>query len=195
MALDRLTGVVLAGGKSRRFGGDKAWALLAGRTLFDHVCRAVAEVCAPLIVVAPEGRALPPTVPLSRLDDAWPGEGPLGGMLTAFRELRAGSAFVTGCDMPLLAPAVIEQVAAARGGSPAAVAVAGSALQPLCAVYDVAACLGVMEEMFADGERSVRAFLDRVDAAEVALGPAEAAGLRSVNTPDDLEALSRQMNL
>jgi molybdopterin-guanine dinucleotide biosynthesis protein A len=155
----------------------------------------VADACAPLIVVAPAGRVVPPTVPFSRLDDAWPGEGPLGGMLTAFRELRGGLAFVTGCDMPLLTPGVIEQVAAERGGATTAAAVADSALQPLCAVYDVAACLGVMEEMFAAGERSVRAFLERVGTAEVALGPAEAAGLRSVNTRDDLEVLSQQMKL
>jgi molybdopterin-guanine dinucleotide biosynthesis protein A len=194
MAVEGLTGVVLAGGESRRFGSDKAWAMLDSRTLFDRVCGAVAEACQRVLVVAPTGRKLPMTaVSYTRVDDAFPGEGPLGAMLTAFREIRTGAAFATACDTPLLDAAIIERLARERGPAAISAAETSAGAQPLCAVYDVEACAGAAGALFSEGERSLRALLARVPTVHVVLSGREAVGLRSVNTQADLRALAEAL--
>ena len=90
-----MTGVILAGGRSRRFGADKARHVWRGRPLLQHVRAAVAAACDRVMVVGG-----PPD--LADLPDEVPGAGPVAALATAFRRLPDAALFVTGCDLPLL---------------------------------------------------------------------------------------------
>jgi molybdopterin-guanine dinucleotide biosynthesis protein A len=98
-----LAGYVLAGGLSRRFGADKALARLGGETILARLCLLLQSAAGDVWVVAPRGRYLDQRVRL--IDDRWPGEGPLGGIVTALgaggSDPRAWSLIVS-CDMPFL---------------------------------------------------------------------------------------------
>ncbi|MGH2466535.1 MAG: NTP transferase domain-containing protein, partial [Candidatus Limnocylindrales bacterium] len=79
-----VSGIVLAGGRGSRLGGDKLGRLLRGRPLLDHALLALAPLVAELIVVGPARGALPPLPPelratVIRARDGQAGLGPLAG--------------------------------------------------------------------------------------------------------------------
>ena len=81
-------GFLQAGGGSTRFGTDKALAMLGGKTMLQRSGELLAGVCDEVHVVAPAGKYN--DVPWPVIVDRWPGQGPLGGILTALADY-AGS--------------------------------------------------------------------------------------------------------
>jgi len=105
-----ITGIVLAGGRSRRFGSDKLVAAYGGRPLLHLPIEVLASICDEVIVAVAPGKA--PTVP--KIDvpirvayDAKEGEGPLAGLLAALRLTWTPLAMVVGGDMPELKDRVL----------------------------------------------------------------------------------------
>ncbi len=134
---ERPTGLILAGGASRRFGSDKRRHLVQGRAMIHRVHDAVAAVAAPVWVSVrdPADRPLGPDVPV--VIDAVPGAGPLAGVVAGLQRLEAEWLLVVACDLPLLrADALHALIDAARPGTAAVVARGGDGRpQPLCACY------------------------------------------------------------
>jgi len=100
-----LSAYVMAGGASRRFGSDKARVEFGGRALLSRMCELVLAAVGNVCVVAPRGRYAKLELPI--LDDRWPDEGPLGGIITALAatgESRIGAEWnlIVSCDMPFL---------------------------------------------------------------------------------------------
>ncbi|WP_315941248.1 molybdenum cofactor guanylyltransferase [Deinococcus sp. Marseille-Q6407] len=107
--------MILAGGRSRRFGSDKALIQLGGLTLLERVAASLAGCPRRLLLAPPDRYRLPGwTVQSERR----PGEGPLAALETAlaWAEAQAGPGWValSGTDYPLLTPAVWQALAAAR---------------------------------------------------------------------------------
>jgi molybdopterin-guanine dinucleotide biosynthesis protein A len=119
---------------------------------------------------------------LERVDDAYPGQGPLGGILTV---LAVGApAVVVACDLPQLRSVTVASLIAAIEGHDAAVAVSDRA-EPLCAVWAGSAA-AALRARFEAGERAVHRAMDGLDIAWV---PVALADLRNVNTPGDLQSI------
>lgn len=163
-------GAVLAGGRSLRFGSDKALALLAGRPLLAHVVEALRPQCAEVVVV---GRSWPGLRSLA--DWPGPGLGPLGGLCGALRgarQLGHPSVLAAPCDMPGLPADLVERLAPAPAVAEGHWTVG---LWPAALASSLEAWLA------ASRPRALRAFAEAVGARAV---PIE--GLRNVNRPDDL---------
>ena len=170
MAHRELTGILLVGGSSSRFGSPKALARLAGETLAERAWRLLGEVCAERIAV---GRS--DGLPFATLED--PGTGPVAAIAAGLRNATHDVAVVVPVDMPLLTAESLRLLADAC--REAAVAQAG----PLpCAVARR------VLPAFATGERRLRTVLDGLDTARVEL---EAGLLANVNTRADLDTLAR----
>lgn len=115
------TGVVLAGGGSRRFGGvDKARLPLQGRTLLQHAVHALAAVTATQLVVGPRAHGLADAAARA-VPDRYPGAGPLGGLLTALAAIETSHALVLAADLPFISRRLLVQVQ--HAGADAAVAI------------------------------------------------------------------------
>lgn len=178
---DDLTGLVLAGGASRRMGHDKALLDVDGRRLVHHVAARLSAVCA-RVLVAPGARRLP-GLPWAQVDDLAPGEGPLAGIIGGLAVASTPLLAVVAVDMPRVDPAVLAVLADAWDGGVAVVPVAAGRPQPLHAVYAVAR-LPVLTAAFAAGERSVSRALGRTDAVFLDVGDDRWA--LDLDTPDDL---------
>lgn len=179
---DDLTGLVLAGGASRRMGGDKALLDVDGQPLVHHVAQRLATVCTS-VLVAPGARRLP-SMPWRQVPDHATGEGPLGGIIGGLAAASTPLVAVVAVDMPHVDPALLVSLAHAWDGGAAVVPVAGGRPQPLHAVYAVAA-LADLTTAFADGDRSVSRVLRRVGAAFLEIGDDDRwAG--DLDTPEDL---------
>lgn len=197
--------VVLAGGVGRRFGADKARALVAGTRLVDRALAATAAF-APVWVVAGEPARAAELAPLlpdpDRVvaDDA-PGAGPIGGIATALRLAGRRWVAVLAVDLPLLDatwwPALMAAADAAPGAGaarPLAVAARGpdGRWDPLAALYHGDLAPLAAEHAAPGGDHALWRFLAAAGAQAVAYEalPAGAiAALHNVNTLEDAAAV------
>jgi molybdopterin-guanine dinucleotide biosynthesis protein A len=104
-----VTGIVLAGGASSRFGSDKLAVRLDGRPLLQRAVDAVGDVCDEVVVVLGQARepAIASPRPLRIVHDAEPFPGPRAGLLAGVRVAANPLALVVGGDMPWLRPAFL----------------------------------------------------------------------------------------
>ncbi|MCK9202190.1 MAG: molybdenum cofactor guanylyltransferase [Gallionella sp.] len=186
------TAVILAGGDSRRMGQDKAMLPLGGKTLLQHVTDSVAQVFPQVIVSVRQPRT---GLDLPQVCDAFPDGGPLAGLAAALESIETPWLFAVGCDMPFLAPAVIEALARQRAGHQAVVPVVQGHPQPLAAFY-ARECIEAMRDIQAGGgKRSLRALLERldvcyVDEAQLREYDPQLRSFFDLDTPADVAAVS-----
>ena len=189
-------GMVVAGGRSTRFGGEKATALLAGQPLLTWAAQRLRLTCAEVAVNARPGtetEALALAQGLGVLHDA-PGDpdGPLAGVkagLAWAASRGAQSLAVSPCDAPLLPEDLFARLIDAAAGG-AAMAVTAEGRQPLCAVWPVSA-LAFLTEALKDGAHPPTwRTLESLGAAPVQFDPPEA--FANVNTREDLELAARR---
>lgn len=174
-----ILGAVLAGGRSTRFGSDKALADLAGRSMLSHAVAALKGQC-DAVVVTGRDMASAPTVP------DWPraGMGPLGGIAAALHHARdAGFDAVLTCavdSVGLSAFAIAEL-------SPAP---AYCESQPVIGLWPVSASITLDALLESDARHSVMAFAERIGARAVTLSCKPA----NINTLADLASAREQFD-
>ncbi len=181
----KLTVLVLAGGKSKRFGADKARHVVEGRAMIERVVEVVAPMAAALLIsVGQEG--VDYGVPgsrqvVDRVEDA----GPLAGLHAGLAEARTPWLLAVACDMPFLTPAVVQALLAARGPDVEAVVARtpDGRSHPLCACYHQNT-LPAVEAHLAAGTLAMHALLDRLK--NVSFVDLPAGPLRNVNRVSDL---------
>jgi molybdopterin-guanine dinucleotide biosynthesis protein A len=192
MQSDKLSGIILCGGRSTRMGRPKALLPFGAQTLLERMTGILGQVCGEIVVVAANGQELPPLPPAVRIVyDRQELRGPLEGLRAGLTSLTGDgqSAYLTSCDAALLRPALVRQVAGLLGPHQVAAPVIGGYLQPLSAVYrrDV---LPIVERLLAGERRALVDLLHSVDTR--AIDPQELTeadptlqSFRNLNTPDD----------
>jgi molybdopterin-guanine dinucleotide biosynthesis protein A len=169
----RVTGALLVGGASRRFGSPKALAELGGRTLAELAWERLAW-CDERIALGKAADALPLPFPVA--DDGSDVRAPIAGVAAALRLARNDVCVVVPVDMPALTEEALRRLAAACRD--AAVAQTG----PLPGAYRRRA-LRPLDEALAAGRLGLRDALAGLDVAVVDLPPGV---LANVNEPGDL---------
>lgn len=156
----------MAGGGSTRFGFDKARAELNGETMLARMCELIRHVTGSVSVVAPSGRYA--EFGGRVVEDRWPGEGPLGGIITALMDAHTQNhrhtwCLIVGCDMPFLTREWLRYLKEHALASSASMVVPQSAagLEPLCACWHTEAT-GKLQYAFEDGIRKVTEAMKRV---------------------------------
>ena len=172
--------VILAGGRSTRFGSEKAVALVDGAPMIARVAAVLREGGAPLAVNAPEASgaaAWAREQGLPVLPDA-PGspDGPLAGVLAGLQwaqSLGAEVLVTSPCDTPGLPHDMVRRLLEELAERPAATAVASDGSHPLCTAWCVS-LLPRLREALSGGHPPVRAWLGEVGAVEVRFDDARA---------------------
>jgi molybdenum cofactor guanylyltransferase len=184
---DRFDGYVLCGGASRRMGRDKALVEVDGTAMARRVADALRSAGADRVVAVGGDADALSRRGLHVVPDRWPGEGPLGGLITALddRAGAAGVAVVLACDLTDPDPATITRLVEvrARAGCDAVVPVVDGRRQWLHGAWDRRTA-GILADVFAAGERSL------VGAAlSLRIAPLEdvaAAAVHDADRPEDL---------
>jgi molybdopterin-guanine dinucleotide biosynthesis protein A len=184
-----IAGLALAGGRSSRFGSDKAVAMAEGRPMLARVLDRLRAGCDLLAVSAPPGSA---AAALARemgvetvIDDPADPEGPLAGVHAGLRWAAARGAerlLTAPCDTPYLPADYAARLLGGDAGRPQ-VAVAGGEIEPLCACWPVSLTPDLAEALRA-GHPGVGRYLAALGAEAVRFE--DAAGFRNVNRPADL---------
>jgi molybdopterin-guanine dinucleotide biosynthesis protein A len=162
----KFPGYVQAGGGSTRFGSDKALTQLAGKTMLQRSVDSLSVVCRPVKIVAAAGKYENP--PAALIADGWPGQGPLGGIVTALQDAAnskqdAQFALIVSCDMPFLTVDWMNFLCLRAQNSRAQIIVAESenGLEPLCACWRVDSAAAI-QSAFDFGVRKVTEAMKRL---------------------------------
>jgi molybdopterin-guanine dinucleotide biosynthesis protein A len=188
------SGIVLAGGRSSRFGSDKLLTDWDGKPLVEHAIAAVGKVCQEVIVVTgPEHFSLVARLSGHVVEDQQPFQGPLVGARSGLQAAALPIALVVGGDMPTLVPAVLRLLLERLAASDADAAILGSAAtrQALPLAVRRAPGLDRAQGLLGDGERSLQSLVEALGAVTIdesiwrLLDP-DAATLRDIDRPADL---------
>ena len=191
--IEDCTGLVLAGGASRRMGEDKTKLELGGTTLLQRVIDLMHVVFPRVLVSVRESRS---DIAEPQVLDVCPDGGPLAGLCAGLASAETPWVFAVAANMPYLNPDVIRNLAARRDSFQAVVPVIQGVPQPLAAFYAVTA-LPTMRMVLAEpGKHSLRSVLERLHVCLVHESRFQDVdpGLRSfidLDTPDDVAAARR----
>ncbi len=179
MARPDLTGILLVGGSSRRFGSPKAHALWNGTSLAARAWDTLGQACGRRIAVGKRDDGL--ELPFPVLDDATATRAALAGVVAGLRAATTELSVVLPVDTPLVPPLLLLELADACAD--AAVTQTG----PLPAAFRSRA-LPTLERRLAAGSFALRDALAELKTRRV---QADAALLANVNSPADLQELER----
>ncbi len=183
-----ITGVILAGGASRRMGSNKALLPYQGGRFIESVHRCLADVFEEILVVTntPEAYGF---LPCRKVPDLLTGMGVLSGVHSGLCHSVNPRVFVVACDMPHLNPELIRHLALQSAGSDVLMPESDNGVEPLHAVYHKE-CLPFIEDALRAGERRVVSFFDKVKVRkvckeEIARFDPGFRSFRNINTPED----------
>ncbi len=190
---ERVAAIVLAGGRSARFGRDKLVEPIDGRPMLDHAIVAVGAVATEVVVVGPSDGTSVARPGVTRVNDEIPFEGPLAGLAAGLHALDPGveRLLVVGGDMPTLVPAVLDRLVAALDRHEASVLADDDGPRPLPMAIRRSVASPAADRLIGSGERRLRALLRELDVDVVppstwrALDPTGQT-LRDVDVPEDL---------
>jgi len=164
-ATERIFGVVLAGGESRRFGQAKALATLRGAPMASWGVRALRAAGLAVGVVSDE-EGVEAALGVPARPDLDAGLGPIGGLWTALQwaqERGDDGVLLLGCDMPLVTEAMLRTVLGWSARATAVVPMGSEGPEPLCALYR-AACASEVEHRLRSKDRSMRGLAEAIGA-------------------------------
>ena len=194
--------IILAGGRSSRFGRDKALVDFAGRPLIAHVTHRLQDLGDECIVSIGKSdnadeyrRILPKNIMIAQ--DTVNFQGPLAGFITALDKCTSNSCFLGACDMPLIEPKVVQYLFRKGANSSGAIPKwRDGRLEPLHAVYDRNATKHAARQVINEHTPSMISLIDHIPRIrfvniEDEIAPLDASldTFRNLNTPRDLEKL------
>ena len=196
------TGIILAGGASRRMPGDKAFMEVGGRKVITIQLEVVAGLFDEVLIVSNSKRI----ERLCELESAYAGvrvveepvagKGPLGGILSGLMTSASDENFVMACDMPFIKREAVAFVLEGLRGYDACLPRTPKGLEPLHAAYR-RTCRPAIEAQLEAGNLRVTAFLDQVSVNYVAwerllrFDP-EGRLLTNINEPEDMRRASAE---
>lgn len=193
-----VAGVVIAGGRSVRFGGEKAVAVLAGKPLLVWAVERLRRTCGVVAVNArpgTEAAALAQAEGVPVLHDVQgDAAGPLAGVKVGLAwavQVGARALAVSPCDVPLLPDSLFHRLIAAAGAGGAAMAETVEGHQPLCAVWPVSALARVTEALQEGRHPPTWLVLESLGAVRVRFSSPEA--FANINTRADLAAIAGRL--
>ena len=189
------TGVILAGGESRRMGCDKSLLPIDGARFIDHIYRRLDALFEEVIIVT-NSPGLYQDIPCRKVPDIYFAKGSLAGIHSGLCHAGSDRIFAVACDMPLLSADLIRYICDQADDADVVIPRAGSELEPLHALY-AKACIPAIEDVLDAGRRRIVSFFDRVrvhavEGDEVLRFDPKGISFRNINTPQEYFALREE---
>jgi len=188
-----VTGVLLAGGKSRRMGEDKRYLVVGEQTLLERGLGVLRSMFHEVLVVIAQDSA-PLDIDARVVRDLVPDCGSLGGIYTGLTQATSPYIFAVACDMPFLNQAVITHFTNRRDTADIVMARLATRLHPMHALYGKG-CLPAMEQMIVARQLKIQELVSDaslrvqyVTEADLLSIDPSLRSFHNVNTPEDLEA-------
>jgi molybdenum cofactor guanylyltransferase len=184
-----VTGVILAGGESRRFGSNKALADINGSRLIERVINLLSPIFEQLIIITntPEEYSY---LQLPTHEDIIKGLGPIGGIYTGLEVIRDEAGFFVACDMPFIKAGLVRHIVEVRDDFQAVVPKIDWKMEALHSLY-AKSCLPVIKELVGSGTHQIiKAFyklrVRYLNEEEIRAHDPLMRSFVNVNSPDEL---------
>lgn len=192
--LKDITGIVLAGGRSLRYGKDKAFELLDGVPLIKRVLTVMEEMFSEVIIITNEPDKYS-FLSQKVYEDIIKGIGPIGGILTGVIRMQNPAGFFVACDMPFLNPRFIRYIVSIKNGFDIAIPRIGRNIEPLHAIY-TKSCIPYIKNSISHKKFSIRSFFPHVsvryvEEAEIRKYDAGLSFLININKPEDIRRIKK----
>ena len=180
----RCTAILLAGGKSRRMGTNKALLPLNGTSMIQHILTQLRPLCTEILISSAESGHYG-DLPFRKVVDRYPDSGPFGGIVSGLEAARNHICLVSACDIPHIgASFVIDMINEGRKSEVVVPKSDDGKLEPLFAVY-TRSVIGRMRELLLRGEFRMRklfplCYTTYFPAADVSI-------IKNLNTRDEYE--------
>lgn len=186
-----VTGVILAGGRSRRMGRDKATLEVAGETLFARTSGMLRSLFPRVLIAGDRPDLTQPDLPC--VPDIYPGSS-LGGIHGGLSAASTPWVFVVPCDLAFPDPELVRFILRHKEGCDSVVLRTPGGFEPVFALYHKR-CLPAMEEMLRRGSCRIYDLYEQMqvcylDAEELPSGWERA--LLNLNTPEDLQRMDKE---
>ena len=188
-----VTGVLLAGGKSRRMGEDKRYLVVGEQTLLERGLGVLRSMFHEVLVVIAQDSA-PLDIDARVVRDLVPDCGSLGGIYTGLTQATSPYIFAVACDMPFLNQAVITHFTNRKDTADIVMARLATRLHPMHALYGKG-CLPAMEQMIVARQLKIQELVSHASLRVQYVTEADLLSIdpswrsfHNVNTPEDLEA-------
>ena len=169
MSLHRdITGVILAGGKSRRLGRDKAFLTVDGEAFVTRIARTMRRVFSRILVIGNVDNYRFLNLPF--FADIYRECGPLGGIHSGLLHSKTRSSFVVACDTPFITAELIEHIIGSLDHADVVIPSTKKGVHPLCGLY-TRRCIPVIEENLRNGKLRVQDCLSRMHTIVVPITP------------------------
>ena len=200
----RVTGIILAGGKSSRLGREKGWEDVGGERLIDRVIGALQSSCDEVLIIGdrPERQnelSLPKCIQYR--SDELKGRGSIGGLYTGLKASDTLWSLVVACDMPFISSELIRFMLSiiSKNRCDAIVPVINGRYQPTHALYN-STCIPFIEKNISSGNFRMDSYFDEIYLEEISedvINSIKGAELSffNVNTEDDLFTAREQYKL
>jgi len=158
--MNKLTGIILCGGKSCRFGEDKGLCTLGGKRMIDYPLEALKGLCDEIIISSNDDRYF--NLGYKVVPDTIKNIGPLGGIYTALNESKTDDNIIISCDMPFVNSELLEYILKNKGKSLIASAFEGQFVEPLCSYYNKS-IIPLVEEMIENERFKLQRLLEKAN--------------------------------
>ena len=188
-----VTGVILAGGKSSRYGKNKALVEIDGTPLIERVLRVMEPLFSSIVLITntPGTYAF---LKVSMFEDRIKGLGPLGGIFTGLKVISEKAGFFVACDMPSLNSDLIRYLASVRKGYDVVVPTFSGKFEALHALY-TKNCLKGIEALINDGiYQTIQLFqsvhVRYVEENDIRRFDPEFSSFSNINKPEELRKVA-----
>jgi FdhD protein len=194
--MDSIEAFILVGGQSRRMGTDKSRLTLNGQSFVDRIAGQLSTITHTISVVGDLSAGAQNN--LRSVPDVYPRWGALGGVHAALSGSSAEWAMIVACDFPFTTSQLFNRLASLREDFDAVAPVQEDLIpQPLCALYRIAICLPLAEQMIKSGERKPIALLQSVRTRWIPFSElSDLVGadqfFDNINTPEDYTRISQK---
>ena len=185
--------LILAGGKSRRMGQDKALLTYQGQPLLTTVSRVALSLSPRVFVLSPWPQKYLGILPsgVQSLTEAMPNQGPLSALTQALHILKGNWVLLLACDMPQLEAKRISKWRSQLVDLPPdclayVPQLEPNSWEPLCGFYRRES-LDSLESYLAQGGRSFQTWLSRINAIAIPISQANQTMFHNCNRPEDLD--------
>ena len=155
-----MTGIILAGGTSKRIGEDKAFLRIGAKYCIEHVIQKLKAVFNPVLIVTPYPSSYH-HLGVRVVQDTLGGKGPLGGIFTGLLAADDRYSFVCGCDMPFLNTILLRAMGDMLRDYDILVPFVGGFLEPLHSIYSKN-CLEAIKNHFDRADFKIKSFFSEV---------------------------------
>ncbi len=195
-----ITGLVLAGGQSKRMGKDKAFLKFQNKTFLKNILEALDKYCNQIVIVVNKDKSIYKNEiegiksEIAFVKDKYPYEGPLNGILSSLEIIKNKFAYITPCDTPLLNPEIIPYFYEMINGYDAVIPEIKGKIQPLNALYKKEALENSRSVFEKENKKSLMAFLEKIkvkylNEEQIQKIDKNLHSYFSVNTPESYQTL------